>query len=298
MSNPGVQGVGRSLFRSTVALAAASTVLAGHGAAQTDYYNPDAGRPVRVEDAYPVERYAFELQAAPVRFERADDGILELSVEPELAYGLLPRTQIEVAFPLSIRAGGGSGERFGLEGVELSMLHNLNAESESFPAFALAADVVLPIGEYAPSRAYPSLKGIATRTYRVARLHFNGQVTAGPSSDSDSALTPRGCAAIRTTSERAEGSGLSRWMAGVAIDRALPLRSTLLVADLFAERPMGSGTEVEWTAEAGVRYQLSPFFSLDAGLGRRLAGAERGWFFTVGAARAFAIRSLFEMPPQ
>ncbi|MBA2669021.1 MAG: hypothetical protein H0U67_01455, partial [Gemmatimonadetes bacterium] len=29
-------------------------------AAQTDYYNTDAGRPVRIEDAHPVERYAFE----------------------------------------------------------------------------------------------------------------------------------------------------------------------------------------------------------------------------------------------
>src|SRR5215213_2714705 len=38
--------------------------------AQTDYYNTDEGRPVRVEDAYPTERYAFELQLAPVRLER------------------------------------------------------------------------------------------------------------------------------------------------------------------------------------------------------------------------------------
>lgn len=297
MSNTGVQGVVRKVFRSALSLSAASTLLAGHGAAQTDYYNPDAGRPVRVEDAYPVERYAFELQAAPVRFERADNGLLELSVEPELAYGLLPRTQVEVAFPLSVRTGGGSDGRYGLGGVELSMLHNLNVESESFPAFALAADVVLPVGERAPTRAYPSLKGIATRTYPFARLHLNGKVTAGPSPRSGPALTPRG-GATGETSERAEGSDFSRWMAGVAIDRALPLRSTLLIVDLFAERPMGSESEVEWTAEAGLRYQLSPFFSLDAGVGRRFAGADRGWLFTVGAARAFAIRSLISMPPQ
>jgi hypothetical protein len=35
-------------------------------AAQTDYYNTDAGRPITVEDAYATERYAFELQLAPV----------------------------------------------------------------------------------------------------------------------------------------------------------------------------------------------------------------------------------------
>src|SRR5688572_23274403 len=43
-------------------------------AAQTDYYNIDSGRPVRIEDAYPVERYAFEAQVAPLRMERRDDG--------------------------------------------------------------------------------------------------------------------------------------------------------------------------------------------------------------------------------
>lgn len=36
-------------------------------AAQTDYYNTDAGRPVQVEDAYATERYAFEMKLAPVR---------------------------------------------------------------------------------------------------------------------------------------------------------------------------------------------------------------------------------------
>jgi len=34
---------------------------------QTDYYNLDTNRPVLIEDAYPTERFAFELQLAPVR---------------------------------------------------------------------------------------------------------------------------------------------------------------------------------------------------------------------------------------
>lgn len=283
-----------------VGVALALTVHARDGAAQTDYYNTDAGRPVRVEDAFPVERYAFELQAAPFRLQRADDGGLDWSIEPELAYGLLPRTQFEVAFPLSLRTGGGSDARFGLGGIELSMLHNLNAESDTFPAFALAADVVVPVGEFAPGRAYPTFKGIVTRTYRFARFHLNGQFTAGPSPDDAPALNPRGRALIESPEPDEHGgtSELSRWMAGVAADRALPLRSMLLIADLFVERRMGTGSDLEWTAEAGLRYQLSPYFSLDAGAGRRLSGADPGWFFTIGAARAFAIRSLISMPPQ
>ncbi|MDQ3950355.1 MAG: hypothetical protein M3282_08405, partial [Gemmatimonadota bacterium] len=52
-------------------------------AAQTDYYNTDAGRPVQIEDAYPVERRAFEIQAAPLRLERARGGVYHWGIEPE-----------------------------------------------------------------------------------------------------------------------------------------------------------------------------------------------------------------------
>ena len=40
--------------------------------AQIDYRNLDDGRPIATEDAYPVERYAFEL-LAPYRFEPAPE---------------------------------------------------------------------------------------------------------------------------------------------------------------------------------------------------------------------------------
>ena len=77
--------------------------VSGRLAAQTDYYNTDAGRPVRIEDAYPVERYAFEAQVAPLRLERADGGGYHWEIEPELAYGIFPRTQVEVGLPLTFQ---------------------------------------------------------------------------------------------------------------------------------------------------------------------------------------------------
>ena len=58
------------LTKTVVALAAMLPLASMRADAQTDYYNTDAGRPVTVEDAFPVERYAFELQAAPLRLER------------------------------------------------------------------------------------------------------------------------------------------------------------------------------------------------------------------------------------
>src|SRR4029453_3509588 len=69
-----------------------SMAIPAAAGAQTDYYNTDAGRPIRVEDAYPTERYGFELQLAPLRLERSRGGVYNWGVEPELAYGVLPRT--------------------------------------------------------------------------------------------------------------------------------------------------------------------------------------------------------------
>jgi len=61
---------------------------------------------------------------------------------------------------------------------------------------------------------------------------------------------------------------------------------------VFAEQPLGDGEELAWTAEAGVRYQLSPQFNVDFGVGRRFTGGDEGWFFTFGTARAFGLRGL------
>ena len=243
--------------------------------AQTDYYNTDAGRPVRVEDAYPVERYAFEAQVAPLRLERKDTGEYHWEIEPELAYGILPRTHLEIGIPLLFSDGGEVEEEFGVGGIDFSVFHNLNVETRTLPAFALAAQALLPVGGSAPDRVFPSVKAIATRTFRLARIHLNGQYTFG--------------AAPELGDEVGEAS---RWMAGLALDKTFPLRAMLLIGDVYVEEPLIEGEDLRWTVEAGTRYQLNPFFALDAGVGRHLTGSDRGWFLTLGAARVFAVRSL------
>jgi len=254
-----------------LALGVASSTLAG----QTDYYNTDASRPVRVEDAYPTERYAFELQLAPLRLERERGGVYSWEVAPEIAYGIFPRTHLEVGFPFRFVDPGTDHEVQGLAGIEFAALHNLNVETTTLPAFAVAADVLLPVGGLAPDRAYTSLKGIATRTFGFARFHANAQYTFGPGPDGGE-----------------EAGEASRWMAGLAVDRAFPLRSLLATADVFAEQPLEGGAELAWTAEAGLRYQLSPQFNVDLGVGRRFVRGGEGWFFTFGTARAFGLRRL------
>jgi hypothetical protein len=263
--------------KSAVMLTAMLALTSMPAAAQTDYYNTDAGRPVTIEDAFPVERYAFELQAAPFRLERQRGGVYQWGVEPELAYGIFPRTQLEIGFPL-VYVDNELGERsFGLAGIDASVLHNLNVETETLPAFALAADVVLPAGHFAPGSAVFSGKALLTRTFNFARIHANGRYTFG--------------------SDDAKGvEAVSRWQAGLAVDRTFPLRSMLVIGEFFVAQPITEDSDLEWNAGAGIRYQQGPRFAIDAGIGKALTGHEQSWHFTIGAAYAFAVRAL--MPGQ
>ncbi|MDQ3138547.1 MAG: transporter [Gemmatimonadota bacterium] len=273
----------RSLVIGAALAGAAVTLTVAPLAAQTDFYNTDRNRPIQIEDAFPTERYAFELQLAPVRLERVDGGLYNWGFEPEITYGIFPRTHLEIGVPLAFVDGGPSGGTdFGLAGLDVSVLHNLNLETASLPAFALVADAVLPVGSLAPDKAYLSVRGIATRTFTWARFHLNGQYTFGSADGAGTA----GNSVVE----------LSRWLAGVAVDRTFPLRSTLVTAELYIQDPLAANSDLELNAGAGIRYQLSPQFALDGGLGRRLTGIDQSWFVTFGAAYAFAIRGLIPVP--
>lgn len=246
-------------------------VSATPAAAQTDYYNTDRGRPLVTEDASPVEWRALELQLAPLRLERTRGGRYSWGIEPEVAVGILPRTQLEIGLPLAFRDGV-AGTSAGLAGVEVSMLHALNVET-SIPAFALAASALLPAGGLGPDRSIVSLAAIATRTRSWGRVHVNAEYTLTPRPD-----------VIEEAGEASVGEA-SRWQAGVSVDRPFPLRSLLVGAEVVAREPLAAGdTPVEWSSAAGVRYQVSPRLAMDAGSGYRFGGHDRGWFATVGAA--------------
>lgn len=66
----------------------------------------------------------------------------------------------------------------------------------------------------------------------------------------------------------------------------------LVTGEVYARQPIHEGENMQWNAGAGVRYQLSPQFAVDAGLGKRLTGDDQSWFVTFGLSRAFAIRAL------
>lgn len=238
--------------------------------AQTDYYNTDRGRPLLTEDAYPVERRAFEVQAAPLRLERAKGGAYTWGFEPELAYGIAPRTHVEVGLPIAFIDAAGV-RRSGLTGIHMSVLHNLNVET-SMPALAVAASAALPVGALASDNTYIGVKGIATRTLSWMRFHGNAEYTFG--------------------SADASGSGVeeaSRWSAGLSADKTFPLKSLLLGAEIVVEQPLHDEEKVGISAGFGTRYQLTPRWAVDAGLGKRVTGSDQSWFITFGSAYAFGL---------
>ncbi len=267
--------------------AVAALAAAEPASAQTDYYNTDAGRPVQIEDAYPVERRAFEIQAAPLRLERSRSGVYNWGIEPELAYGILPRTHVEVGVPLAYVDAGAGGSTAGLAGIHLSAFHNLNVETV-IPALAVVAGVLLPVGHLGPDQAYPSVKGIATKTFRWVRFHVNTEYTFGKGPDASADVNGEYTLGAQPAATGAAAE-LSRWMTGVAVDRTFPLRSMLVTGEVYAREPLSGSEDLEWNTGAGLRYQLSPRFNIDGGIGRRLTGDDQGWYATFGTAYAVGL---------
>jgi len=273
-----VKHVRRGIGRRIALVAALAVSAAGALDAQTDFYNTSPGRPLRVEDAVPVEYRAVELNVAPLRLDVMREDTRFWSLHPEATIGILPRTQLQFAMPIGY-VDAPTTSTVGVAGLDVSVLHALNMET-SIPALAVSGDISLPVGPLGGTATYGTLKGIMTRTLPWARFHGNAQFTAGPSTSSDDPAT----------SAANEGRDLSRWLAGIAVDKTFALHSLLVTAESFAEQPISNGASVAWSAGAGLRYQLDPRWTMDAGIGRRFSGDDPAWYVTFGSAYAVGLR--------
>jgi hypothetical protein len=250
--------------------------LAPAAAAQSDYRNLDPGRPLAVEDAQPLEFRAMEFSWTLPRYLRSGSGLWHLSFEGEYKWGIAKNTQVGVTSELGVQRAAGRAVA-GAADVQLHLLHNFNAETPRLPAIAVRPEFTIRAGGFGSQREHAALKWILTKTLGRNRLHLNGSYAAGPT-----AAPGRG------------GDLVSRFFYGVGYERTLPLRFLVLLADVYARKPIDHDrTQVVF--DVGARVQLNPAWVLDAGISsgalRRSAGHDFG--FTIGVSRAFSFRGLF-----
>lgn len=270
---------GRRAAARAVAVILLAFAASSPARAQGQYANPDAGRPLPIEDAYAIERYALDLHLAPISVEWGGGGRRGWALSPEATYGLLPRTQVAVALPVATRPG--EPGRAELQGVNLSALYTFNVETRGMPALGLRASALIPTGGAGPDRLESALRAMATRTFALGRVHVNAEYTFGTDSSMGDVRRP------------ASGDALgSRWRWGVAIDRALPLRATLLGLSASLAEPPGRHGSQELTMMGGVRVQAAPQWVVEASLGRRLTGPAPAWRASVGIARIISVKML------
>jgi hypothetical protein len=244
--------------------------------AQLDYRNLDDDRPTLIEDAYPLERYGFEI-LAPWRYSRAQGGGGVHAFIPELEYGLFGNFQLGLKAPIA-RVETTGGHEWGIAGLRLFGLYNFNTEGAWLPALALRADATFPVGGLAGEGTRFTAKAIATRSWGQSRVHLNGAYTFG----ADRLL--------------AAADAAHKWWLGGAVDRTLFRQSTLLIVELYALRPAAS-EPVELNTSFGVRHQWTPTMVFDLGVARRLRSTGPDYEITLGFSRAFGLAVLLPNRP-
>lgn len=269
------------LLQATGVAAGLTFLLARSAAAQIDYRNLDDDRPTVVEDAYPIERYAFEF-LVPYRFER-EPGSAQLHVfTPELEYGVLRNAQLGLKFPIAgVREAGTAlspSTDWGLAGIRVFGLYNFFSEGPWLPALSLRTDVSLPVGSLAGEETQVTFKGIATRSWGRSRFHLNVAWTPG------------------STTQVAAAEPAARWTYGLAMDRTLFRQSILLIGEVYGLQATKQ-SRTEFNTSLGARYQFNTTTVLDLGVTRRLrSDVGPDFAITAGFSHAFAVPWL--MPPR
>jgi hypothetical protein len=306
-----------SRFCGSALMICAALSAAGKLEAQSSYRNLDGGRPVRVEDAVVTERYALDIDLFNIRYDELSDLRTRLLWEPEVSYGILPRTEMWLRLPFFYRERT-SVPRSGLAGLGVGAMYQFNLESQRLPAAALAGEFFKPGGANALPASY-ALRALLTRSFSPGRIHLNASVATyavpaapslvitcpgttapgatcggepvppldGPCSVGSGFAVSFQCSAsvnepISTQALAGPSETHNHWLLGIAYDKTIPLSSTLIVGDFFAEKFEGIGRKTDMTAEIGVRRQLRPQVIFSTALGRHFRGAGFSTFITLG----------------
>jgi hypothetical protein len=234
-----------------------------------DHTNLDEGRPLRLEDAYPIAHGEIAVEAGSgVTLPRRGPNRGVFGVE--LLYGALPNLHISIGSLLSTDARAideppRSGD------LHLSALYNFNQETISVPAFAAKLGLNTPTGVDARGFGV-DLKGIVTKSIERLGVHLN----AGRE--------------FLTAPRDGERDGRYELALGASYPIGAPqfTRATLM-GDVFSEQSVHRGEATTVGTEIGIRYQLTTRVVWDVGMGTEFAGppARSRFFMTTGFSFGF-----------
>jgi hypothetical protein len=234
-----------------------------------DHNNLDEGRPLRLEDAYPIAYGELSTETG-VGFrhnrQSPDRGVFPI----EILYGAYWNLQLGIGStlatePRTVDEAEKSGD------LRTVALYNVNQETLRIPALAAKLSVGFPTG--VRSRGVDTeLKGIVTRSFGRTRAHLNvGYEVIGHTGDG-------------------ERTGRYEIVLGAQYPVGYPRSlNTTVLADVFTQQSVRAGESNPTGVEVGIRQQVAPLTVLDIGVGTEFAGpAERtSVFATVGVSVGF-----------
>ena len=245
---------------------AVSCVVQAHA---IDHKNLDEGRPLRIEDAYPIAsgEWAFETGVGYSVERRSRDHAF---FPFEILYGAFPNTQLGLGTTLLTNPRDVDDSRKSGD-LHLSALYNFNQETLTLPAFGLKGTVDFPSGVRSSGTDF-ELTGLITKSFQRLSLHFNP--------------------AYEFVGDNATGerSGIYKMTLGASYPMGAPMYTrTTLLADIFTEQSSRRRESNVWGAEIGFRHQMTERLVLDLGIGSEFAGpVKRSQFFvTTGVSVAF-----------
>ncbi len=251
--------------------------------AQEDFRSLDAGRPLKVTDAYPKKHLEWEFRLG-LQGRWTEDGRRWLAGLIELETGLFRNFEIGAGLEVATE-GGTSGTGLpghqhrseDLHGLGIEALYNFKHEGWTWPAIAIQAGLKVPTGGHlSRGGSASSVDLLFTRSFASRlRIHVNGGYVGASLEDGD-----------------------DYWRGGVAFDIPMGFSSRLIMGSLYAEAPVYFGSTRAW-AELGTRVQVTNLTVIDVGLATRLDEWDRGVAnvrLIVGFSRVFGIGGLVRVP--
>jgi len=243
--------------------------------AQEDFRSLDAGRPLKVTDAYPKKYLEWEFQfGLQGRWteggQRSYEGLLSLET------GLFRNFEIGAGLQVATEPDAVSTTN-GIESLEFEALYNFRHEGWTWPAVAIQVGAEAPTGSDLSRKDWAwGADLLLTRSFANRfRIHVNGGYALASEVDGD-----------------------NYWRGGVAFDIPMGFSSRLIMGDLYAEIPADTGPTRTW-AELGTRVQVTNLTVIDVGLTTRLDEWNRGLAnvrLVVGFSRVFGFGGLVRVP--